>query len=279
MYLIYFDESGNTGNNLNDPEQPIFLLCALAVPAAKWIQVEQDLLAEIEKILPSPRTDDFEIHATDLMSGRRWFKSIPLADRVAFRDAWLSVAVKHDLKIIYRIAPKKKFGRWQHRTFGSGIVVNPHVVVFPLVARVVDKWLKSLPGSPLGIFISDDNKEIVRDVEKSIRALRAIEGTLKLAQIIEKGFFIDSSKSVVLQLCDLCAYTLRKKEEAKAGLRDNPLHHSGIALLEPLIYRSNENLRDVLRWFSNEERKNRGPIETDSTDFDLSDVDPDLGQE
>jgi hypothetical protein len=260
MYLVYFDESGNTGNNLNDAQQPIFVLCALAVPETKWLQVEQDLHAEIEKIYHSPRPDDFEIHATELMSGRQWCKSVPLADRVAFRDAWFSVAVKHDLKIIYRATAKKRFERWQHHTFGSGIVINPHVVTFPLVARVVDDWLKSLPGSPLGIFISDENKEIVRDVEKSIKVLRGIEGTLKLGQIIEKGFFIDSSKSVILQLCDLCAYTLRKKEEAKAGLRDNPLHHSGVALLEPLIHRGNENLQDVLQWISSEKKKRPGTL-------------------
>ena len=98
----------------------------------------------------------------------------------------------------------------------------------------------------MGIFISDENKEIVRDVEKSIKVLRGIEGTLKLGQIIEKGFFIDSSKSVVLQLCDLCALTLRKKEEAKAGFRDNPIYHGGIELLEPLIHRGDEALQDVL---------------------------------
>jgi hypothetical protein len=112
MHLIYFDESGNTGNNLNDRQQPIFVLCALAVPEDRWLQVE-------------------------------------------------------------------------------------------------------------------------------------------------KGFFIDSSKSVILQLCDLCALTLRKKEEGKSGFRDNPLHHGGIALLEPLVHRGNEAWQDVLRWISDEKKKKR----------------------
>jgi hypothetical protein len=257
MHLIYFDESGNTGNNLNDRQQPVFVLCALAVPEDRWLQVEQDLQVETEKFFPSPRPDDFEIHATDLTSSRRWFKTISLADRLAFRDAWFSVAVKHELTIVYRAIVKKRFEQWIRAEFGGGISINPHVVAFPLVARVVDDWLKSLPGSPLGIFISDENKEIVRDVEKSIRVLRGIEGTLKLGQIVEKGFFIDSSKSVILQLCDLCALTLRKKEEAKSGFRDNPLHHSGIALLEPLIHRGDEPLLDMLWWISAEEKKKR----------------------
>lgn len=36
MHLSYFDESGNTGNNLTDDNQPVFVLCALAVPADRW---------------------------------------------------------------------------------------------------------------------------------------------------------------------------------------------------------------------------------------------------
>ncbi len=257
MYLIYFDESGNTGNNLNDSQQPIFVLCALIVPESKWLQVERDLHAEIENLLPSPRPVDFEVHATDLQSGRRWFKTIPLTDRVAFRDAWLSIAVNHDLKLIYRSIIKKKFEQGIYNEFGSGIVINPYVVAFPLVARVVDDYLKSLPDAPLGIFISDENKEIVRDVEKSIKILRGIESTIKLGQVIEKGFFIDSTKSVILQLCDLCGYSLRKMEEGNSGYKVNPVHQSGIKMLEPLIHRGNESFRDVFKWFSTEEKKKR----------------------
>jgi hypothetical protein len=274
VYLIYFDESGNTGNNLNDPQQPVFVLCALAVPESKWLQVELDLVAEIEKLFPAPRSDDFEIHATDLMNGKRWFNSKTMEERISFRDAWLSVAAKHELTIIYQATIKKNFERWQHQACGSGIIINPHVVAFPVVARIVDDWLKSLPESPLGIFISDENKEIVRDVEKSIKVLRGIEGPMKLGQIIEKGFFIDSSKSVILQLCDLCAYTLRKNFEANAGFRDNPLHHGGMALLNPLIHRENKNVQDMLQWVANEKKKDRRLV----LEFDLSDINLDFLQ-
>ena len=257
MHLIYFDESGNTGNNLNDVQQPVFVLCALAVPENTWTELEQDLQAQIDKYISSPQPFDFEVHAVDLMVGRGCFSQIPLSERLAFRDAWLTLAANHELKIIYRAIVKKRFERWMHGVFGSGVAINPHVAAFPLVARVVDDYLKSHPDSPLGIFIADENKEVVRDLEKSLKVLRGVEGTLRLSRIIEKGFFIDSSKSVILQLCDLCAYVLRKKEEAIAGFRDNPIHHEGIAILEPLIHRGDEALRDVLAWISAEEKKKR----------------------
>ena len=144
-----------------------------------------------------------------------------------------------------------------HQTFGTGVAINPHIAAFALVARVVDDWLKAQPGSPLGILISDDNREVVRDVEKLIRVLRGIEGSLKLRQVVEKGFFIDSSTSLMVQLCDLIAFNLRKMEETAAGLRVPSLHQDAIELIQPLIHRGDEALQDVVAWLSEEKKKER----------------------
>jgi len=125
------------------------------------------------------------------------------------------------------------------------------------VARVVDDLLKSLPGSPLGIFISDENREVVSDVEKAIRILRGTTGVLQLSQIVEKGFFIESGKSLVLQLCDLCVYSARRKEEQKLGMPVKPLDQGGIPLIELLIYLGDERLADVNAWLEQQQKKGR----------------------
>ena len=95
-----------------------------------------------------------------------------------------------------------------------------------------------------------DNHAIVRDVEKSIKVLRGIENSLRLSRIVEKGFFIDSAKSRILPLCDLCALAARKKEERKAGLPAKSIDDEAIRLLEPLIHRGHESLTDVLAWLA-----------------------------
>lgn len=125
------------------------------------------------------------------------------------------------------------------------------------MARVVDEYLKTLPGSPLGIFIADENREIIGDVEKTIRMLRGTEGTLKLGQIIEKGFFIDSTTSLVLQLCDLCAYSIRKKEETKAGSVAKPIDQRGIELASSLIHIGDEAFQDTMDWMISLQKKER----------------------
>ena len=235
MHLIYFDESGNTGNNLDDTQQPVFVLAALIIPDRVWTNIEQELQNVIDAYFPPPRRNNFEIHGTDIRSGRKDFKDMSVRDRVALRDTWFDIARKHNLKLIYRAIVKSHFQNWL-RTFGSNRPINPHVMVFRLVAQIINRYLQELPGKELGIFISDENKEVIYDVEQSIRMLREVAGTLQLDHIIEKGFFIESSKSLMLQLCDLCVLSARKKEEQKAGFPIKSIDESGIAGIESLIH-------------------------------------------
>lgn len=260
MHLVYFDESGNSGLNLNDPEQPLFVLCALIVPEAQWLSVERTLEKTIEEHFPRPRAENFEIHGSELRRGRGAFAHCTVAKRLDFRNALLRIVIQHSLKIVFRRIVKRQYAAWLKKHFGSGVGINPHLAAFPLVARVVDEYLKNLPGSPLGMFVFDENKEVVADVEDSIRLLRGIEGSLKLGQIIEKGFFIDSRKSLVLQLCDICTFTIRKHEEAKERNQPgHPLDVEGYALLEPFVYKGNEAFSDVMAWLTGQAgKKNSG---------------------
>lgn len=250
MHLIYLDESGNSGNNLNDATQPIFLLCAMIVPESTWLKLEKDLASVVDKYFPPPRAEGFEVHGTELRTARGFCRGMSVDARVAFRDEWMDVAARHEVKLIYRAIEKKRYQKWLHDTFGAGVIINPHVAAFALVARVVNDYLKGLPGSPLGMFISDENKEVMGDVEKSIRVLRFTAGTMRLGQIVEKGFFIDSTRSLPLQLCDLFALSLRKREEVKAGQQAKRIDESGIKRAEALIHRGNEAFPDVMAWLA-----------------------------
>jgi hypothetical protein len=161
------------------------------------------------------------------------------------------------LRVIYRAIEKKRFQKWVASSLGAGVSLNPHIAAFPLVARVVNDHLRSLPGQPLGIIISDENQEVVRDIEKSIRLLRGIEGRLQLSQIVEKGFFIESHKSLPLQLCDLCAYAARKAEEHRLGFALKPLDATWASMVEPLVFRGDEQFQDVIAWMIEQQKKER----------------------
>lgn len=248
MYLVYFDESGNSGTNLTDPQQPVFVLGALVVPESSWQQVEADLEKVLEKHVPSPRATNFEVHAGDLRQGTGDFKGVAIAKRVGLRDEWLQVAAAHKLRFIYRAITKARYERWMKSAFGQNISVNPHLAAFPLVAQVINSYLRSLSTDALGIIISDDNREVVDDIERFLKLLRATSGTLRLDRIIEKGFFIDSKKSLLIQLADLCTLHARKDEERKIGLPPKSIDDTGVALLKSIVHRGEESFPDVIQW-------------------------------
>lgn len=248
MHLIYFDESGNSGTNLADPQQPVFVLGALIVPETTWQAVEADLEKSLDRHLPPPRPVRFEVHAGDLRQGTGDFKGVPISTRLSIRDEWLQLAAKHELRFIYRAITKSRYERWMKSAFGHNISVNPHLAAFPLVAQVANNYLRSLSPAALGIIISDDNREVVDDIERFLKLLRAASGSLRLDRIIEKGFFIDSKKSLLIQLADLCALHARKDEERKIGLAPKRIDDVGIELLQKLVHRGEESFSDVIQW-------------------------------
>lgn len=257
MQLIYLDESGNTGVDLTDTHQPVFVLGALLVPEERWLRLETDLTALVERFFPSPRPDDFELHATELINPRGYFRQFAIAQRLDFYREALQIATRHQLRFVYRAIVKKNFARWLERTFGPGVLINPHVAAFSLVAQVIQEYLKSLSGASLGIFISDDNREVTPDVEKSIRILRRDSSKLRLSQIIEKGFFIDSRTSLPIQLCDLCTYAARRREEQIAGFPVKQLDQKCVPWVESLVHRGNESFTDVIAWLESQQKKER----------------------
>lgn len=258
MHLIYLDESGNSGGNLTDPRQPLFVLCALIVPEQKWQTLETALATEVDRSWPAPRPDDFEVHASELINPKSSFiRSATPAHRLAFMQAWLTVAARHELKVVARAIVKRRYAQWLHQTFGAGVFINPHVGALSLVTQVINSHLKSLPGQPLGIIISDENHQVARDVDKSIRLLRGHDGALRLTQIIEKGFFIESHKSLVLQLCDLCAYAIRRHEEIRHGSAAKPVDTALWQLVSPLLIGGDEKSRDVIAWLESQQKKER----------------------
>lgn len=258
MHLIYLDESGNSGGNLADPQQPIFVLCALIVPENSWQSLEKELSSAVETYWPSPRPADFEIHATELINpSEDPFRKQKPTHRLQFITAWLNIATQHKIRLVFRAINKQRYARWLHQTFGAGVMINPHVAALALVAQVVNSHLFQLPGRPLGIFISDENHQVARDVDKAIHVLRGAHESVRLTQIVEKGFFVESHKSLVIQLCDLCVYAIRRHEEIKAGRTGKPVDEALWRLVEPLVTIGDEKVRDVLGWLESEQKKER----------------------
>ncbi|MBE0537633.1 MAG: DUF3800 domain-containing protein [Phycisphaerae bacterium] len=214
MNLVYVDESGNTGLNLRDAQQPIFVLAALVLKSTDWFAMEEQFYHILGDYFQADQLSAIEIHATDVKAGRKAFKGIELSRRLQIRDRMLALLVKHKIPVIYRRIIKSRFASFCEDKYGPGIKINPYIMALPFVCMEVNHYLHEKGPNELGMLIFDEQKESLVDAEKSLRTLRLDQDAIvKTTRLIEKGFFADSSKCFALQLVDLAAYYIRKYEE------------------------------------------------------------------
>ena len=250
MNLVYIDESGNTGLNLKDSQQPVFLLAAVILPESKWFPLEKLFLDTLRKYFGDPLPSPIEIQAKDLKSGRGVFESLTFTQQLSFRDDMLKLLLDNKIAVIYMRIIKSKFAAFCDEQYGPGIKVNPYIMSLPFVCMEVDHYLRQAGDNQLGMFIFDEQKETLDDAERSLRTLRLdSRSILKTTNIIEKGFFIDSSKSFALQLVDIVAYYIRKYEENESGLRVSDIDKQTFDNIKNLASISiGSNVDDILEW-------------------------------
>jgi len=248
MNLIYIDESGNTGLNLKDPQQPVFVLCALLIKETIWFDLEREYHLLLEKHITHPLPENFELHAMQLKNGSGVFKEITLPQRISLRDDILSLLCNYQTPVIYMRIIKKAFEKFCIDNYGPGIHVDPYIMALPFICIEVDNYLKE--KDMLGMLIFDEQKEYFTHAERSIRILRLDKASvLKTNNIVEKGFFVDSKKSFALQFPDLVTYYVRKYEENKLGLRVSDIDKQAFPFIEKLIIPGGyTRQKDIFDW-------------------------------
>ena len=250
MNLVYIDDTGNTGLNLKDNQQPIFVLVSIIVHSSKWFAMEKefyDILKEhFEKELP----EDFELKAVHLRSGANHFKGLSMENRLAIRDKMFELLLNYKIPIIYRRIIKSKFGEFCEKQYGPGIKINPYVMALPFVCMEIDNYLKQKNPAELGMLIFDEQKESFNEAEKSLKTLRLDPNSLlKTTNLIEKGFFVDSKKSFALQLTDIVAFYARKYEESKLKKPVSQLDKQTFDILKRLIPEGIQTkIEDIHEW-------------------------------
>ncbi|HIJ71428.1 MAG TPA: DUF3800 domain-containing protein [Planctomycetes bacterium] len=196
MNLVYIDESGNTGLNLKDRQQPVFLLAAIVVHSSKWFSVEKGLRRILEGYFSPELSHSMELHAIDLKLRRKHFEKISFDESLTIRNKMLQMLIDYEIPVIYQRIIKGKFEKFCEANYGPGIKINPYVMAFPFVCLEVNRYLQKKGAEELGMLIFDEQKETFQQVERTLRTLRLDPSSiLKTTNLIEKGFFVDSKKA------------------------------------------------------------------------------------
>ena len=214
MRLVYMDEAGYSGRNLDDPQQPIHIVGAVVIKDSDWLDIEGKVDEIIDDyILNLKDRESFEFHTSDLYQGRGYFDKWDWKTRMEILTRLVRVIVDGNLPVIYGAVNKQKL-KAQYR-----YPADPHDLAFLLCAERIEGWFASNAPSETGMFIADETKAKY-EMKTSLRQYRrtgiplGYKGT-KLNHIIETIHFADSKECFGIQLADCCNYFIKREAKAK----------------------------------------------------------------
>jgi hypothetical protein len=169
MYLIYVDESGNTGPNLDDPQQPMQLLAGVFVPEHEWMAGYEDLRTTVRRAREACRSKGVmlrEMHAADMYHGTRDFRSIPKQVREDLICDAMRVLARRRLSVVYACAIKPAIrSRW------PGYDRDPGADLWRELIGECSGYLNKIGPDSRALLIADEShlkwfaKYNIRDVE------------------------------------------------------------------------------------------------------------------
>ncbi len=203
MYLMYADESGSTGTDYDNKQQPIFSLAGICVEDCKWHEINNRFEEEKIKIYPEFKSN--EIHATELFNAPRssiynkysWTQNLEALEKI------VDLIVSLDIIIHYTTIDKAGFKKYISNKFGNSIKIDPYLYAFGNIYYSFNEDLIALKS--YGIIFTDE----IQSVSNGLEALYP-----KLSEdnknIIEKSLYLDSKKNNFIQIADVCALYFNK---------------------------------------------------------------------
>ena len=238
MYMMYVDESGDTGTS-NSPTR-YYILSGLIIHELRWNQVLDNMIT-FRKHLRNQKGLKLreEIHATNFLNKPGELKRIARNERLGILKNcidWLSNQT--DLSIISVVLDK------ENKT------ENVFESTWQLLVQRFENTIshKNFPGpvypDERGIIISDntDGKKLIRLVRKMRRfnPIPSLYGTgsrnLPLRYVIEDPFMKSSEESYFHQMMDVVAYCARQMYEPNSYMKKKG-GHNFYKRLEPVLFK------------------------------------------
>jgi hypothetical protein len=217
MYLIYLDEAGNSGENLDDPLQPFHVMAGVIIRDSNWLTLEKHYDGFCGKACAKypPRPPRFELHAGEIFQGAGVFDTWSPADRAELLTDSLNTFTSHDLPIIYGAIDKQKLKAQYADPFA------PHGLAFMLCAERIERWFKAHAPNEIGMLICDETK-VKSEFKKSLKQYQKFGIPLgvkneKLEHIVDTIHFADSHESYGIQLADAANYFIKRQCQKKAN--------------------------------------------------------------
>jgi hypothetical protein len=225
MHFYYIDESGDTGSNLDDPDQPVMVIGGVSVRDEGWNATQEALKTHLESFFGGALNPDFELHADDLLSpsGDGPFQGRDRNDRNQLCMDLLNLLAERSHHVHYLAIDKQKTKSTQLGMVLSYNPKRPYLLGFDYLVTYINWFVKERLGqSARGMIILDRKEQFHADIERIMRDRRFGGATAhRVKWIVEFSYAIDSRKNPMIQFSDLVIYCIRRFIEVENGYRSS----------------------------------------------------------
>ena len=225
MHFFYLDESGDTGKDLLNPDQPIMVLGGISLRDEGWNRTAREFDDLVEEFFDGSAPADFELHAIELLSphGNGAFANRAMEERCGFVHNVLDLLEDRKHGVHFVALDKAKMASIP---CGLSLAFNPsrpYLLGFDYMITFIDWYTKNRLGSSArAMIIADEKENHAEDVERIVRNRRR-QGPKahRVKWVVEITYPVDSKRNPMIQISDLVIYCVRRFHELDAGYREN----------------------------------------------------------
>lgn len=213
MYLLYADESGNTGFDLYNKSQPILTIAGVIVNDSDWYDLNYMFQKRKEEICPDLKTT--EVHTSDIFSASKSikkgfdFRKYTLEEDLQILENLVDFIVEHKFPIITTSVPKVTFKQDCEKKLGTSFKVDPYLSAFTSLSYKYNNYL--IENNTNGMIFLDEVQDKVIDINSMYEKLFIDNFACDTNNIIEKVVYTQSKNNNFIQLADLCAFYINKR--------------------------------------------------------------------
>lgn len=225
VHFFYIDESGCTGRDLNNEDQPIFVMGGLSVRDEGWIKTVVEYHNKLKSCFNGKLPKDFELHANDLLApdGKGPFEGWNRHKRNGLALEVLDLCLSKRRHHTHLFAIDKKALK-EAEVPAVDLHYNckfPYLLAFDYMITLIDWYVPSYLGkSARAMMIIDEKRDLTYDINYITYWRRYPEGKKKLVKyLVEFSYAVDSVKNPMIQVSDLICFISKKYFEIKHGYR------------------------------------------------------------
>lgn len=226
MHFFYMDESGDTGNDFENEEQPVFVLGGISLRDEGWNKTHETWQKAISEYFDGNIPVNFELHSNELLSpsGEGPFEGHEIEKRLGLAQKAIEIIVERKHGIHYIAFDKCRIANNECGAELSYDSKSPFLLAFDYLITDINEIVKSELGiSARGMIVFDQKDEHMDAVEGIFHERRFLGAKAhRVKWIVEFASAVDSKKNPMIQLSDLVILCVRRFLEIEEGYKNPP---------------------------------------------------------